>query len=170
MLTSLPLHLRADLPRGIRNNNPGNLRRTAPPTPWRGLAEQQMDSQFLCFASAEWGLRALMLVLLTYARRHGLNTVRAIVNRWAPPIGQDAQGHSYTQDTGSYAAFMGKRLGVTLDQPLNISAPATIEAMARAITAYENGRPPADAPRDWYEDAIYAQAVKLVFQRPTKEK
>lgn len=34
-------------PRGIRNNNPGNLRRTK--DPWQGLAETQTDLEFFVF-------------------------------------------------------------------------------------------------------------------------
>jgi hypothetical protein len=36
-------------PRGIRNNNPGNLRRNS--DPWQGLAERQGDVEFFTFKS-----------------------------------------------------------------------------------------------------------------------
>ena len=41
------------LPRGIRNHNPGNLRRSA--DPWQGLATTQTDEEFFQFAHAQGG-------------------------------------------------------------------------------------------------------------------
>jgi len=71
-------------PRGIRNHNPGNIRRSA--DPWQGLAKDQNDDAFFQFAEPKWGIRALARVLISYQDRHGLRTVRGIVSRWAPPV------------------------------------------------------------------------------------
>ena len=46
-------------PRGIRNNNPGNIRRNG--DPWQGLAKDQTDREFFTFQSAVYGIRALKL-------------------------------------------------------------------------------------------------------------
>ena len=45
------------LPRGIRNNNPLNIRRTAKDQ-WKGLRAQQTDASFCQFESLEFGWRA----------------------------------------------------------------------------------------------------------------
>lgn len=73
---------RSDVPRGIRNNNPGNIEKGAP---WQGLAaDQSGDDRFAVFASPVFGIRALARVLGTYRERHGLSTIRGIISRWAP--------------------------------------------------------------------------------------
>lgn len=68
--------------RGIRNNNPANIRRGCA---WRGLAERQTDKEFCQFVSMTWGVRALLVILRTYVVKHHLHSVRAIITRWAPP-------------------------------------------------------------------------------------
>ena len=65
-------------PRGIRNNNPGNLRQG---DDWQGLADPQIDKEFCVFQSSLWGIRALARVLLNYQRKHQLHTVTQIISR-----------------------------------------------------------------------------------------
>lgn len=45
------------VPRGLRNNNPGNIRLSK--DKWQGLRERQEDKEFFQFVSIEWGYRAL---------------------------------------------------------------------------------------------------------------
>lgn len=68
--------------RGIRNNNPANIRRGCT---WKGLAEKQTDKEFCQFVTMTWGVRALLVTLRTYVVKHHLHTVREIITRWAPP-------------------------------------------------------------------------------------
>lgn len=68
--------------RGIRNNNPANIRRGCN---WKGLAEKQTDREFCQFVTMTWGVRALLITLRTYVIKHHLHTVREIITRWAPP-------------------------------------------------------------------------------------
>lgn len=120
-------------PRGIRNNNPGNLRHGSA---WNGRRAVQTDPEFIQFETPEDGLRAMGITLLNYERLHGLNTVRDIANRWAPPIGSDSEGNAYTQDTGSYAGYVAARLGVPVYQPINVRE--RLPELMEAITSYEN--------------------------------
>lgn len=90
---------RSDLPLGLRNNNPGNIK--ASPDNWQG--EIGTDSGFEVFKSVFWGLRALFKNLKTYYFRYGLNTIEKIINRWAPPS---------ENDTESYIQFVSYRTGV----------------------------------------------------------
>ena len=69
-------------PRGIRNNNPLNIRRSA--DRWRGLREEQTDPDFCQFKSLEWGLRAAFIILRTYMTKYKLCTVKQLIGRWAP--------------------------------------------------------------------------------------
>lgn len=68
--------------RGIRNNNPANIRRGSY---WRGLVNKPTDKEFCQFISMSWGVRALLITLRTYVVKHHLHTVREIITRWAPP-------------------------------------------------------------------------------------
>jgi len=119
-----------DLPRGIRNNNPGNIRRSA--IPWEGKVKGT-DTAFETFATPEHGIRALEKNLTTYQTKHGLDTPREIVNRWAPPN---------ENDTGAYVNVVANALGVGPDDPINVQDPATMQKLRDAIIQHENGQNP----------------------------
>lgn len=70
------------IPRGIRNNNPLNIRRGCD---WIGLAKHQTDPAFCQFDSMTYGLRAGLIIIRTYMQRYKLTNIHAIVSRWAPP-------------------------------------------------------------------------------------
>src|SRR3569832_207317 len=76
--------------RGLRNNNPGNIRKTA--TDWRGEVVGS-DSAFETFATPEAGIRALAVLLRNYQRKYGLRTVRAIITRYAPPSENNTESY-----------------------------------------------------------------------------
>lgn len=116
--------------RGERNKNPGNLDRAG--TQWLGMsADQSGDSRFIVFDDATHGIRALMRVLLSYQRRDGINTVRGIVDRWAPAI---------ENDTPAYIGDMVRETGFAADDILDFTDLATIQALARGLIHHENGR------------------------------
>lgn len=133
-------------PRGIRNNNPGNLR---PGSNWQGLASPPTDgANYLRFVSAHYGLRAAAINLRNQQLKHGLNTVRKIISKYAPPS---------ENDTASYIAAVCNALGVAPDTPLNLSNAATLEKFLRAVVRHENGK------GDWYDSATYAGAVQAAL-------
>jgi len=70
--------------RGLRNNNPLNIRRVAG-TKWKGQAAEQKDKEFVQFESLAWGLRAAFCILDTYRRKYQDVCVEDIIARWAPP-------------------------------------------------------------------------------------
>ncbi len=128
--------------RGERNCNPGNIDRNN--IVWQGMAsDQSKDGRFVVFSDAEFGIRALAKVLLSYYRKHGLNTVRSIIDRWAPP-GEN--------NTGAYVNHVASILGVGIDAPIDVTDPATLETLTRAIIEHENGR-------CVYSDTVIAKAV-----------
>lgn len=135
------------LPLGIRNNNAGNLRST--PTKWKGEITQ--DQEYEVFDSPELGLRALMKLLVNYNKKYGLNTVRSIINRWAPPV---------ENDTGSYQDHVAKILCVGVDDVLKFNR-STVIKLCKAIVRHENGRPPEGYPFYWYDDETYDRAYTL---------
>ena len=93
--------------RGIRNNNPLNIRRN-PANQWQGLRPVQADKLFCQFKAMKWGLRAAIKLLDNYIRR-GAQTPRQIISRWAPPS---------ENDTASYVRKACQRAGLDPDQPV----------------------------------------------------
>ncbi|HCM3125521.1 TPA: hypothetical protein N3F75_004952 [Klebsiella aerogenes] len=120
----------ADGPRGVRNNNPGNLEASSS-NPWVG--QTGSDGRFAKFVTPEHGIRALGRNLLSY-QRQGIDTVGEIINRWAPP--------SDNNDTAAYIKSVCAQLGVKADQPLDASNPDTLQALCAAIIKHENGSQP----------------------------
>ena len=124
-------------PRGIRNNNPGNVERTQP---WQGMASpeemhpsQQKETRFAVFKTPEFGIRAMGKVLQTYSNKHGLNTVEGIINRWAPPS---------ENNTSAYSNAVAKALGVEPNATIDVSNPKVLSTLLRAIIRHENGEQP----------------------------
>lgn len=120
----------ADGPRGVRNNNPGNLEASSS-NPWVG--QTGSDGRFAKFETPEHGIRALGRNLISY-QRQGIDTVDEIINRWAPP--------SDNNDTAAYIKSVCAQLGVKADQPLDASNPDTLQALCAAIIKHENGSQP----------------------------
>lgn len=115
--------------RGERNNNPGNIDRTA--TKWQGQSADQPDSRFVKFDAPEWGIRAIARTLFTYRDKHGLKTIRKIINRWAPPV---------ENDTGAYVSAVANQVGVDPDVEIDLDNPVLLVRLVRAIIRHENGR------------------------------
>ena len=78
-------------PRGIRNNNPLNIRQN-PANNWQGLKKEQTDKSFCQFTEMKWGLRAAIRLMENYIRR-GAQTPRQIISRWAPPSENNTSGY-----------------------------------------------------------------------------
>lgn len=118
--------------RGIRLNNPGNIRISD--TPWRGKASPSSDAEFEEFSLPYYGLRALAKILISYMTLRGANTVRKIISRYAP---------SSENDTDAYAVHVAKMVRVGLDDRLPPDAETLVKLVA-AIILHENGTQPYD--------------------------
>lgn len=115
-------------PRGIRNNNPGNIRRSA--DKWQGMSTRQTDDEFVQFDAPEWGIRAMAIILRNYRDRHRLKTLSAMLNRWAPPN---------ENNTERYIQTVSRITGIAPQQVVrDQDFPALIAAMIRM----ENGKQP----------------------------
>ena len=120
------------LPRGIRNHNPLNIRRTAKDQ-WKGMAEVQSDRAFVQFKSLEFGWRAAFYLLTrTYYHKYRLYTIRGIISRWAP---------SSENDTSAYIANVSRLTGIDPDEPIGIPSdkPSRWMAVGVAMAIQENG-------------------------------
>jgi len=114
--------------RGIRNNNPGNIRKSE--TQWEGASPVQGDDAFVTFDTPEYGIRAMARVLTTYREKYGLDTIRKIVSRWAPDV---------ENDTEAYIKSVSSQMGVRPDARLD---PGKLPDLISAIVYHENGSNP----------------------------
>lgn len=117
-------------PRGLRNNNPLNIRRNS--TKWKGLALKQADKSFFTFVAPEWGYRAALRTLQNYERIHGLKTLRQWIYRWAPPSENDTEG---------YINFVCQRAGLGPETIPDVMDKAVMCNIVAAMSYMENGVP-----------------------------
>lgn len=87
--------------RGIRNNNPGNIRATT--TLWRGEVASADEKSFEVFDTPEDGIRAMAVIIKRYQKTYGLHTLRQIITRWAPPNENDTA--SYIKNVSTYSGI-----------------------------------------------------------------
>ena len=119
------------IPRGIRNNNPLNIRRSK--DRWKGMAEAQTDGAFVQFKTLEYGWRAAFWLLTrTYYHQYRLFTIRGIIQKWAPP---------HENNTRAYIDHVSRLSGIAPDEPIGIPSdqPARWMALATAMAIQENG-------------------------------
>jgi len=116
---------RSNQPRGIRNNNPGNIEDGSFARSLPGYAGS--DGRFAIFNSPDAGTAAKSRLLGSYIER-GFNTPASIINRWAPP--------SDNNPTSQYADYVARRAGVGVNDRVG---PDQIPLIAQAISEFENG-------------------------------
>lgn len=114
--------------RGLRNNNPGNIRKTG--IAWLGKITPGRDLDFEEFESQEFGIRAIGRLLETY-KRQGRTTIDAVIKRYAP---------ASENDTEAYIASVEQSTGIDRDRPLDLSRDKA--AVVAAIIKHENGIQP----------------------------
>lgn len=116
----------ANVTRGIRNNNPGNIRIST--ANWQGKIPitQNTDGAFEQFVSMGYGIRALYRLLITYFG-YGLNTVDAIIDRYAPA------GDNSEQARQNYKQFIRDEVGSN-----EIQTREEFLRLADAIMIFEN--------------------------------
>lgn len=127
--------------RGIKNQNPGNIRHS--PDKWLGEVPGN-DKAFKTFSDPVYGIRALAKLLLNYERKYGLNTVSGIISRWAPTV---------ENNTAAYIDAVAKACGVDPFQVIDVAA--YLHSLVPAIITHENGSQP-------YTDEQISQAIAMV--------
>lgn len=110
-------------PRGIRNNNPLNIRKGGK---WQGLAQEQ-DSAFCSFKTMEWGVRAAVKILRSYSRK-GIHTIADIIQTWAPPI---------ENNTNEYIKIVCSRTGYKPTFIINVYDENQVVALLLAMAFVE---------------------------------
>ena len=115
--------------RGMRNNNLLNIRINS--DKFQGEVRPSRDKAFKQFETAAYGYRAAFKILRTYIGKYGLNTIRKMITRWAPP--EDGN------HTENYIKAVSERSGIPAD---DIIYPDNREMMTRIVAAMsyvENG-------------------------------
>lgn len=130
-------------PRGLRLNNPGNIRHSA--DKWQGKSASQPDKSFVAFDAPKWGIRALARVLIIYQDKHECDTPREFISRWAPPS---------ENDTEAYVRSVCQASGWMPMQRINMKNYKDASALVVAIIKHENGQQP-------YSDTEIEEGLKL---------
>lgn len=115
---------RADLPLGLRNNNPGDIK---PGDAWQGMVG--VNEGFIVFQDITWGVRALATDLVNKINR-GINTIQAIVTEYAPA--------SDNNDVPAYVAAVSNDTGLDPNQVIPLDE-GTIHDLVRAFMNHELG-------------------------------
>ncbi|MEP8590132.1 hypothetical protein ABKW10_21000 [Enterobacter asburiae] len=115
-------------PRGIRNNNPGNLN-------YAGQQGATMEGgeggRFAVFESMQHGVAALYKQLQLYFKR-GINTLSSIVKTYAPA--------SDNNNVDAYISALTKATGKGANEVLDSGDTATIARLMKGIVDHENGK------------------------------
>lgn len=117
------------LSRGIRNKNPGNLVLTS--IAWQGKipTKQNTDGKFEQFTSMEYGIRAMFKDLVNDINK-GKNTVRKLINEYAPPS---------ENNTKKYIDDVCQSIGVMPDDVIKSINQSFLLKLGKAIIRKENG-------------------------------
>lgn len=117
------------IPRGIRNNNPLNIRIG---NTWLGERPHPTDPSFEEFVTIEYGYRAAFQILRRYIRRYRKNTISQIVSTWAPPTENKTQ---------RYIDFVSNAMGLAPDVPILYEDEKTMTQLVAAMQMMECGVP-----------------------------
>ena len=116
------------VPRGIRNNNPLNIRIG---NTWLGEVNDPTDSEFEQFCSMEYGCRAAFCILRRYIKRYQLNNVQLIISRWAP------KSENATQ---AYIDHVCNQMGCTPNTVIEYENRDEMCKLVAAMAVVENGQ------------------------------
>ena len=120
------------LPRGYRNNNPLNVRKSAA-NAWVGKVVPGTDTAFEQFISMAYGYRCALYLIRKYIGQ-GHDTIRKIVTKWAPPS---------ENNTSGYISNVAKRSGISADTVLSRTDQESLCRIVYAMAWSENGQAPA---------------------------
>jgi len=135
-------------PLGIRNNNPGNIRFNVANN-WIGQTGE--ESGYAKFSDVAHGVRAAGKLLRNYQDRYGLDTISALIQRWAPQS---------ENPTAEYIANIARWMGARADLPINLGHDAALESMLAGIFRQENGTQPNG--HDWISGEEIRKGVALI--------
>lgn len=117
-----------NIPRGIRNNNPLNIRVG---NSWKGEVSHSTDKSFEQFQTMEYGIRAGFIILRKYINHYGRNTIRKIICAWAP---------DNENNTAAYILRVSQLSGIGLGKTIKFEDKETMLNIVSAMICVECGR------------------------------
>lgn len=119
-------------PRGIRNNNPLNIRKGST---WKGEREHQTDPAFEEFVSMEFGIRAAFKLVKNHIEGFGgarkkRDTLAKLISVWAPPS---------ENATNRYIEFVAKRVGLDPNERIDFKNRTQMASILQAMAFVECG-------------------------------
>lgn len=121
----------SNLPRGIRNNNPGNLKISS--SAWVGKVpvSENTDGVFEQFHYYAYGVRAMIKLIKNYIKA-GYNTIDEILYRYAPP--------GDNNNTELYIQYVDSQARIGRDTVINAGDKGMLSDVIIAMAHFENGR------------------------------
>jgi|GEM_PF-419937 len=122
------------LTRGIRNNNPLNIRIG---NDWKGEATTKTDEKdFEVFEHQKWGFRAAVKLFRTYAQKYNITTIKMIIERWAP----SGDGNNPTTYLNNVSKIMANdNFNIDNTTVLDLNNDAMLSSLMFAMAIQENG-------------------------------
>lgn len=133
-------NLPSGLARGMKVNNPGNLKEFG--EQWQGRITPSADPVFVEFRSYAYGLRAMIKLLQNYIRQ-GNNTISSILNRYAP---------TSENDTNAYISYVEQKTGISRNRRLTGGK----EEMRKIVKHMANLEQGINAQTDRFFDLAYS--------------
>ena len=106
------------------------------------MSQKQTDPSFVQFTSMAYGYRAAFVLLRTYRTKYGCNTIRKIIERWAPR--NENRTDTYIRNVASWSRIGPDKLIAGQDANAYISI---VSAMSRQENGQEANR--ADVASGW---------------------
>ena len=122
--------MKKELPRGLRNNIPGNIRINN--DLFQGEIRPSKDKSFKQFDSMAHGYRAIFKILRSYCKNYHLNTIRKMITRWAPP-----EDNNHTE---AYIMAVSDYAGIPADDSINVNDREQMIRIVSGMSRVENGR------------------------------
>lgn len=116
------------IPRGIRNNNPLNIRIG---NVWLGEVRDPTDPDFEQFISMVYGVRAGFVLIRRYIRHYHRTTIPQVIAAWAP---------SNENNTTAYIDKVCKVSGIERDVQLKFEDEDQMVALIDAMILVECGQ------------------------------
>lgn len=120
--------MKPNIPRGIRNNNPLNIRIG---NVWLGEVQEPTDPDFEQFISMYYGVRAGFVLMRRYIKHYKRTTIPAIISAWAPATENDTQ---------RYIDHVSQLSGIPIDAQLDFNDEERMVALVDAMIVQECGR------------------------------
>lgn len=123
----MPRPTKNPIPRGIRNNNPLNIRIG---NVWLGEVSEPTDPDFEQFVSMKYGLRAAFVLLRRYIRHYKRTDIPSVISAWAP---------ASENNTTHYIDMVVQFAKIDVTQMLRFEDKAQMCALVAAMAKVETG-------------------------------